>query len=157
MRKKNKRNLNQRPLGYRKKALAELKAKYPYYNLKSNLLGGLFLGGLILTIWETYIYGTTFIPLYVPLSIWFLTGLVMTPIFKKIFNIYCFNPYTPENTPMFFHYFYNIVHLAVFWFFYLCGQTNFFVTKQNRWRVFQLYLTDITQRKEIVVVLRMFI
>jgi len=134
-RKKKKNNSNARPLGYRKKALAELKAKYPYYNLKSNLLGGLFLGGLLLTIWETYIYGLTFIPLYVPLSIWVLTGLVMTPIFKKTFNIYCFNPYTPERTPMFFHYFYNIISfggILVFLFMWtnqiFCDKTKSVVT-----------------------------
>ena len=107
--KKKKTNPNNRPLGYRKKVLAELEAKYPYYNLKSNLLGALFLGGLILTILEIYIYRITFISFYIPLSIWVLTGLLMTPIFKKIFNIYCFNPYTPERTSMFFHYLYNIV------------------------------------------------
>ena len=107
--KKKKSNPNNRPLGYRKKALAELEAKYPYYNFKSNLLGALFFGGLVLTILEIYIYRVTFIFLYIPLSIWVLTGLLMTPIFKNIFNIYCFNPYSPERTPMFFHYLYNIV------------------------------------------------
>ena len=100
---------NVRPLGYRKKALEELKAKYPYYNLKSNLLGSLFLCGLILTIWEIYIFRVTFISVYIPLSVWVLTGFFMTPILKKIFNIYCFNPYTPERSPLFFHYLYNIV------------------------------------------------
>ena len=109
IRKNKKKNPNARPLGYRKKALAELEVKYPHYNLKSNLLGGLFLGGLLLTIWEIYIYSVTFISIYIPLSIWVLTGFLMTPVFKKTFNIYCFNPYTPERTPMFFHYFYNIV------------------------------------------------
>jgi hypothetical protein len=108
-RKKKKKNPHLRPLGYRKKALNELKAKYPHYNLKSNLLGGLFLIGATLTILEIYIYRVTFISVYIPLSIWVLTGLSITPIFKKIFNIYCFNPYTPERTPMFFHYLFNIV------------------------------------------------
>jgi len=117
--KKTKHDPNARPLGYRKKMLAELKNKYPYYVFKSNLLGGLFLAGLFLTIWEIYIYRVTFISLYVPLSIWVLTGLIITPIFKRTFNIYCFNPYTPGQTPMFFHYFYNIVSfggLSVFLF-----------------------------------------
>lgn len=104
-----KKNPTIRPLGYRKKALEELKAKYPYYNLKRNLLGGLFLCGLILTLCEIYIYRVTFISVYIPLSIWVLTGLLITPIFKKTFNIYCFNHYTPGQTPMFFHYFNNIV------------------------------------------------
>jgi hypothetical protein len=104
-----KKNPKASPLGYRKKALAELKAKYPYYSLKSNLLGGLFFAGSLLTIWEIYIYRVTFISVYIPLFIWASTGLLMTPFFKKTFNIYCFNPYTPERTPIFFHYFYNIV------------------------------------------------
>ncbi len=106
---KKKRNISIRPLGYRQKALNDLKAKYPYYGLKSNLLGGLFLIGIILTVWEIYIYRVTFISVYIPLSIWVLTGLIMTPIFKTTFNIYCFNPYTPGQTSMFFHYLYNIV------------------------------------------------
>jgi len=33
----------------------------------------------------------------------------MTPIFKKTFNIYCFNPYSLGRTIIFFHYLYNIV------------------------------------------------
>ncbi|MDB5276465.1 MAG: hypothetical protein JWR61_1420 [Ferruginibacter sp.] len=109
IRKRKKKNLQVRPPDYRKKALEGLKAKYPYYNLKSNLLGGLFLTGALLTVWEIYIYRVTFISVYIPLSIWVLTGLLVTPIFKKVFNIYCFNPYTPERNPMFFHYFFNIV------------------------------------------------
>ncbi|HEY1872202.1 MAG TPA: hypothetical protein VGG71_14165 [Chitinophagaceae bacterium] len=107
--KKKKIGSDRRPPGYRQKLLAELKSKYPHYILKSNLLGGFFLLGLILTIWEMYIYRVTFISVYVPISIWIITGLIMTPLFKKIFNIYCFNPYTPGRTPMFFHYLYNIV------------------------------------------------
>jgi hypothetical protein len=108
-RKKKKHNPNARPPGYRRKLLAGLNVKYPYYNLKSNFLGGLFLVGLLLTIWEIYIYRVTFISVYFPLSIWVLTGLIMTPIFRRTFNVYCFNPYTPGQTPMFFHYFFNIV------------------------------------------------
>jgi hypothetical protein len=108
-RKKKKHNPNAKPPGYRQKLLTELKAKYPYYNLKSNLLGGLFVAGMIFTIWEIYIYRVTFISIYIPLSIWILAGVLMTPVFKKTFNIYCFNPYTPGQTAIIFHYFYNIV------------------------------------------------
>jgi len=87
----------------------ELKAKYPNYNFKSNLLGALFFVGSALTIWEIYIYEVTFISVYIPLNIWLLTGVIITPLFKKTFNIYCFNPYTPGNTHLLFHYFFNIV------------------------------------------------
>jgi hypothetical protein len=120
---------NKRPPGNRKKALAELQVKYPYYNIKSNLLGGLFLTGLGLTIWEISIYGATFVPIYIPLSIWVLTGLLMAPIFKKTFNIYCFNPYTPEKTPMFFHYFYNIVSSGGILVFLFMWTNQFFCDK----------------------------
>src|SRR6185312_10830442 len=99
--KKKKISPTQKTPGYRQKLLTELQNRYPHYNLKSNLLGGLFLTGLILTIWEIYIYEVTFISVYIPLSIWITTGLIMTPFFKRIFNIYCFNPYTPGRTPMF--------------------------------------------------------
>lgn len=108
-RKKNKNNHNTAPLSYRKNLLVELEAKYPCYNFKSNLLGALFFVGLVLTIWEIYIYRVTFISFYIPLSIWLFTGIIMTPIFKKKFNIYCFNLNTPGRTPMFFHYLFNIV------------------------------------------------
>src|SRR5687767_1092925 len=108
-RKNNKHNSNARPLGYRQKALAELKAKYSYYSLKSNLLGGLFFIGIVLTIWEIYIYRVTFISAYIPLSIWLLPGIIITPVLKRTFNIYCFNPYKPGQTPMFFHYLFNVV------------------------------------------------
>jgi hypothetical protein len=120
---------NKRPPGNRKKALAELQVKYPYYNIKSNLLGGLFLTGLGLTIWEISIYGATFVPIYIPLSIWVLTGLLIAPIFKKTFNIYCFNPYTPEKTPMFFHYFYNIVSFGGILVFLFMWTNQFFCDK----------------------------
>lgn len=105
----NKNNLNKRPLGYRKKLLTELNAQYPRYNFKSNLLGGLFLLGIGLTMWEIHIFDLTFISLYIPLTIWILTGIIMTPVFKKTFNIYCFNQYTPGRTPLFFHIFFNVV------------------------------------------------
>lgn len=103
----------------RQQLLAELKSKYPHYNLKSNLLGALFLIGIALTIWEINIYEATFISFYIPLNIWLLTGIVITPLFKKTFNIYCFNHYRPGNTHLLFHYFFNIVSfggIAVFLF-----------------------------------------
>jgi hypothetical protein len=106
---KKKNNPNQRPQSYRQRLLIELEAKYPHYNFKSNLLGGLFLLGVILTIWEIYIYRVTFISVYIPIAIWILSGILMTPLLKRTFNIYCFNPYRPGQTPMFFHYLYNIV------------------------------------------------
>jgi hypothetical protein len=87
----------------RQQLLNEMKDRYPYYVLKSSLLSGLFLLGMILTIWEIQIYEVTIIPLFIPLSIWLLTGLIITPFFKKTFNIYCFNPYSPGKTPVALH------------------------------------------------------
>jgi hypothetical protein len=101
---------NAKPANFRQKALNELKAKYPHYNIKSNLYVGVpFLGGALLTIWEINIYRVTFISVYILLSIWVLTGVLITPVFKKTFNIYCFNPYTPERTSIFFHLLFNII------------------------------------------------
>lgn len=40
---------------------------------------------------------------------WVLTGLLITPVFKNIVNIYCFNPYTPGRSPVFFHVLFNTV------------------------------------------------
>lgn len=97
------------PLGDRPKMLNELKRKYPYYNFKSNLLAVLFVAGIILTIWWIYIYNVILIPAYIPFFIWLFTGLIMTPVFKKAFNIYCFNPFTPGQTPIIIHCLYNII------------------------------------------------
>lgn len=111
----------------RQKVLAELKAKYPYYTLKSNLLACLFFSGAILIIWEINIYRETFIPVYIPLSIWLLTGILITPFFKKTFNIYCFNQYTPGKTSMFFHYMSNVVSfggILVFFFMWINRACN---------------------------------
>jgi len=106
---KKKNNPDQRTQSYRQRLLIELEAKYPHYNFKSNLLGGFFLLGIILTIWEIYIYRVTFISVYIPITIWILSGILMMPLLKRTINIYCFNPYTPGQIPMFFHYLYNIV------------------------------------------------
>ncbi len=98
-----------KPLSNRQIILKELCDRYPYYNLKSNLVGGLFLVGIILTIWEINIFRLTFISVYIPLSIWIISGIAIKPLFKKILDIYCFNPISPGHIPAWLHYFYNIV------------------------------------------------
>jgi hypothetical protein len=45
-----------------------------------------FLLGIWLTIREMNIYEKTLIPLYIPLSIWILTGLLITPLLYKFIN-----------------------------------------------------------------------
>jgi hypothetical protein len=107
--KNKKRNRFKTSAASRQKLLSELKARYPNYIFKSNLLGALFLAGLVLTILEINIYRVTLISIYIPLSIWLLTGIIVVPFFKRIFDIYCFNPYSPGRTPIFFHYLFNIV------------------------------------------------
>jgi hypothetical protein len=42
------------------------------------LFGALILGCMLLIIWEIFIYEKTFIPLFVPLAVWLLTGIVIT-------------------------------------------------------------------------------
>ena len=131
IRKKKKNFTNARQPNFKETALSRLKAKYPNYNLKSNILGGLFLGGLALLIWEVTIFRVTFIPLYIPLSIWVLIGLLMTPFFKRIFNIYCFNPYTPERTPIIFHLLFNIVSFGSIVVFLFVWTNQTFVDKSK--------------------------
>lgn len=96
-------------IGIRQKALQQMSAEYSHYNFKSNLLGMLFFVGLVLIIWEIEIYRVTFISPKILTLVWVLTGLLITPVFKNIFNIYCFNPYTPGRTPIFFHVLFNTV------------------------------------------------
>lgn len=98
-----------KPLSKRKIILQELCDQYPHYNFKSNLVGGLFLVGLILIIWEISIFRMTFISVYIPLSIWILSGIIIKPFFRKTLNIYCFNPASPGYIPTWLHYFYDIV------------------------------------------------
>ncbi len=98
-----------KPIGFRRKALDEMCAKYPHYKLKSNFLGALFFVGMILIIWEIEIYRVTFIKAKILTLVWLLTGVLITPLFKKIFNIYCLNPYTPGRSPIFFHVLFNTV------------------------------------------------
>ncbi len=107
--KKKKKKYHNPDTAYRQRLYDTYKSKYPNYNLKSNLIGSLFLVGIALTVWEINIYRETFISVYIPLSIWVLTGLIITPFFKKTFNIYCFNPYTPGQTSIFWHLVFNIV------------------------------------------------
>jgi len=53
-----------------------------------NLVGFLFMLGLVLTIWEIYLYRLTIINLKIPLTIWLIPGLFMTPLlYNKMNNI----------------------------------------------------------------------
>ncbi|HEY1872270.1 MAG TPA: hypothetical protein VGG71_14505 [Chitinophagaceae bacterium] len=106
---KAKKNPKVKQPNFRDRAFAEMCAIHPHYSIKSNVFGSLFLVGLGLIFWEIYIYRITFISVYIPIFIWLIPGIIITPFLKKIFNIYCFNPYTPGNTHMFFHYLFNIV------------------------------------------------
>ncbi len=107
--KKKKKKYRNPDIEYRQPLYDIYKSKYPYYNLKSNAIGSLFLVGLFFTVWEINIYRETFISVYIPLSIWILTGLIISPFFKRTFNIFCFNPYTPGETAIFWHIFFNII------------------------------------------------
>jgi hypothetical protein len=96
-------------LSYRRNLVIELKKKYPRYTLISNFLGLLFFISLCLIIWEISIFRRTIIPVYIPLAIWTVTGITLTPFFKRMVNIYILNPYSPGYLPIFWHLFYNIV------------------------------------------------
>ncbi len=127
MRRKKKRiPLFKKEQSYKQKLLADLNEKYPNYTLKCNLLGGMFLVGLILTIWEINIYRVTLISPNLLLAIWISTGLIATPLMKKTFNIYCFNPVSPGRTPIFFHILSNTVSFGgVLIFLFMWTNQNF--------------------------------
>lgn len=53
-----------------------------------NLIGFLFILGLVLMIWEIFIYRRTIIALKIPLLIWLTPGLFLTPmLYNKMNNI----------------------------------------------------------------------
>jgi len=93
----------------RKALIARLSSQYPHYNLISNMFGFFFIASLSLSIWEVGIYRQTIIPFSIPLAVYFSTGVAITPLLKRLLNIYVFNPYNPGHLPIFFHVFYNIV------------------------------------------------
>jgi hypothetical protein len=51
-----------------------------------NLIGFLFILGLILLIWEIFIYRRTIIELKIPLLLWLTPGVFMTPLLYKRMN-----------------------------------------------------------------------
>ena len=59
----------------------------------NRLFGALILGCMLLIIWEVFIYEKTFIPLFIPLSIWLLTGIVITILSRGKFV------YQPKPSP----------------------------------------------------------
>ena len=72
------------------------------FNPIDTILFGLFIGSIALTVWEINIYQKTFIPLSVPLTMWVLPGLLITPFFKRILTIHL-------KASVFLQLFYNIV------------------------------------------------
>lgn len=64
---------------------------------------GLFMGSIALIAWEADIYDKTFIPLKIPLTIWFFSGFVFTLILKRTLAIYIM------ATSLFLQIFYNLV------------------------------------------------
>ena len=84
-------------------AQQKLKQTIPYFKIINGVLGTLFIGSLLLTMWEIDIYEKTFIPFKFPFLIWVLTGLAFTPFFKRILTIYFTTPF------LFLQIVYNIV------------------------------------------------
>jgi len=79
------------------------KQTIPHFKLINGILATLFIGSLLLTIWEINIYQKTFIPFKVPCLIWILTGLAFTPFMKRTLAIYFSIPV------LFFQIIYNVV------------------------------------------------
>lgn len=84
-------------------------AKYPHYKLINGIIATLFVSSSLLLIWEIQVYQSTIIDLYIPLFIWLLPGIAVTPLLYKTLNIYVLNPYNPGHLPMWAHLFINIV------------------------------------------------
>lgn len=69
------------------------KQTIPHFKLINGVLVTLFLGSLLLTIWEINVYQKTFIPFKVPFLIWILTGLAFTPFLKRTLTVYFTTPF----------------------------------------------------------------
>ena len=113
-----------KPLTKKQQLIKDLCDRYPHYNLKSNLIGGLFLVGLILIIWEISIFRMTFISIYVPLSMWIVSGIMIKPFFKKTLNSHVFNPSSPGYVPAWLQYIYNFISFGgIIVFLFIWSQT----------------------------------
>jgi hypothetical protein len=69
----------------------------------NTVLTVLFFGSLCLTIWEIEIYHKTFIPVYIPVLLWIIPGLLSTPFLVKFLK----DNYNIKS--IFLQLFYNIV------------------------------------------------
>jgi hypothetical protein len=70
-----------------KPAVKDVKVRR-HFKLFNTLLFLLFPFGIGLAVWEIDIYRNTFIPFAIPLLIWFLTGIVVTPRLRKFMDTY---------------------------------------------------------------------
>jgi hypothetical protein len=99
---------------------------HPHFKLINGILGGLFIGSIFLTILEINIYRKTFIPFLIPLAIWILTGVFVTPFYKRFLTIYFSTPY------LFLQFFFNVVTWGGFVLFAFMWTNYNFTDKQIR-------------------------
>ena len=92
-----------------KERVAEYIQRFPGFRLKNGFLGIFFVIGLVLIILSTILFDAIFIagPSLVAIAI--VIGIVMTPLFRRFFNIYFLNPYDLGHVPLFFHVLYHSV------------------------------------------------
>jgi hypothetical protein len=92
-----------------KERIAAYMQRYPGFRVKNGFLGIFFVIGLVLIILSTILFETIFIagPWLVAIAI--VIGIVMTPLFRRFFNIYFYNPYDLGHVPLFFHVLYHSV------------------------------------------------
>jgi hypothetical protein len=81
----------------------------PRFALVNRLLSLLTLIGMLLTLWEFNIYRRTFIPLLVPLSVYFAGGLLMLIPFRRVLNRFIFYAPSPGRLPLLYHLLYHVV------------------------------------------------
>jgi hypothetical protein len=86
--------------------------RYPGFRIKNGFLGLLFLLGLVLITASTYLFDAIFISSGWLLVIAILIGIVMTPLVRRFFNIYFYNPYDPGHIPLFIHALYHTVAIG---------------------------------------------
>ncbi len=86
--------------------------RYPGFRVKNGFLGLLFLLGLVLITASTYLFDAIFISSGWLLVTAILIGIVMTPLVRRFFNIYFYNPYDPGHIPLFIHVLYHTVAIG---------------------------------------------
>ena len=116
------------------------------YLLNKSLLNILFIIGFSLGAFSINLYRSTIIDWKIPTSIWFFSGLIMTPFFRKILAKYY------NIKILFLQFIYNLIAFGgIFVFSFMA--TNFYSKKSNlNEKEYEILKKRSTRREQIIVI-----